>query len=60
MKQHLSYVINKVLTEATGTHFNLPGHSKNNMEFTIVEKVYGPALWNGEGETSHKKVQFIP
>ena len=37
-KKHLGYVRNKVLTQATGTDFNLPGYSKNNMEFTLAEK----------------------
>ena len=39
MFQHLGYVRNKLLNKATGQHFNLPGHSKNNMKFTILEKV---------------------
>ena len=37
--KHLGYVRNKVLTQATGTDFNLPGQRKNNMEFTLAEKV---------------------
>ena len=54
MKQHLGYVRNKVLTQATGTHFNLPGHSKNNMEFTIVEKVGSmDPLYGREREKLH-------
>ena len=39
MCQHLGYVRNKLLNKATGQHFNLPGHSKNDMKFTILEKV---------------------
>ena len=38
MCQHLSYVRNKTLSKATGEHFNLPGHDKNNMKFTILEE----------------------
>ena len=54
MKQHLGYVRNKVLTQATGTHFNLKGHSKNNMEFTIVEKVRSmDPLYGREREKLH-------
>ena len=39
MLQDLGYVRNKVLSKATGEHFNLPGHTKNNMTFTKIEKV---------------------
>ena len=39
MLQHLGYVRNKVLSKATGEHFNLPGHTKNNMTFTKIKKV---------------------
>ena len=37
--QHIGYVRNKVISRATGEHFNLPGHSSHNMKFTILEKV---------------------
>ena len=39
MCEHLGYVRNKVTSEAMGEHYNLPGHSKNYMRFTILEKV---------------------
>jgi hypothetical protein len=32
-------VRNKDLTEATGAHFNLPGHTITDMKVTIVEKI---------------------
>ena len=36
--EHRGY-INNQHTKATGEHFNLPGHSVNDMRFTILEKV---------------------
>ena len=39
MCEHLGYVRNKVISESMGEHYNLPGHSKNDMKFTIIEKV---------------------
>ena len=36
---HRGYVVNKHVDKATGAHFNLPGHSLNNMKFTILEQV---------------------
>ena len=30
---------NHKITMATGEHFNLPGHSFQNMKFTIIERV---------------------
>ena len=39
MYEHIGYVRNKILSRATGEHFNLPGHSTHNMKFTILEKV---------------------
>ena len=32
--QHLGYVKNNILTQATGSHFNLPGHDISNMTLT--------------------------
>ena len=37
--QHRGYVRNEKLDTATGTHFNLPGHSLSNMKVTILEKI---------------------
>ena len=37
--EHKRYVDNKITTQATGEHFNLPGHSRNNMKITIIEQV---------------------
>ena len=39
MYEHLGYARNKVTSEAMGEHYNLPGHSTNNMDLTIIEKV---------------------
>ena len=54
MCQHIGYVRNKVLTKATGEHFNLPGHDKSNMKFTILEKVRSTdPLYGREREKLH-------
>ena len=36
---HLGYARNQKTNQATGNHFNLPGHGPENMKFTIIEKV---------------------
>ena len=40
IKQHVGYVRNKKLDQATGEHFNLPGHSINDFSVTVVMKIY--------------------
>ena len=37
--EHRGYVNNKDESQATGEHFNLPGHSLSDMTITILEKV---------------------
>ena len=39
---HKGYITNKKINQATGAHFNLPGHSIDNLTVTIVEKVKKP------------------
>ena len=39
MKEHVDYVKRLFPTQATGQHFNMPGHSLSNMTITILEKV---------------------
>ena len=36
-KQHLGYVANNI--NATGIHFNSPGHSRSDMTISVLEKV---------------------
>ena len=38
--EHLGYVHNEHLNQATGWHFNLKGHSVSDMEISIVEKIH--------------------
>ena len=38
--EHKAYVANRQLSKATGAHFNLPGHSANEMKVSILEKVH--------------------
>ena len=37
--EHLGYVRNKRLDQATGAHFNLPGHKIDHMKFSVLEKI---------------------
>ena len=39
MDDHIGYVRNGKNNQATGAHFNLPGHSINDMKMSIIEKV---------------------
>ena len=41
--QHCGYVNNNV--EATGKHFNLPGHSKSYMNIKVVEQIHSKDTW---------------
>ena len=38
--EHQGYVKNKILSKATGQHFNLPGHSLSDMHITALEQVH--------------------
>ena len=38
MSDHVGYARSKKLDQATGWHFNQPGHSSANMKITILEK----------------------
>ena len=37
--EHLGYIRNKDLKQATGYHFNLKGHSQDNLRVIALEKV---------------------
>ena len=37
--EHRGYVNNRIESQATGSHFNLPGHSLANLKITILEQV---------------------
>ena len=37
--EHKSYVEDKKLSQATGFHFNLPGHSFKNVKIIVLERV---------------------
>ena len=51
---HKGYVQNQMMNQATGYHFNLQGHSLDNMKITIVEKVKKlDAAYRKERETFH-------
>ena len=39
ISEHLGHIRNKNITQATGYHFNLSGHSQDNFRVTLLEKV---------------------
>ena len=39
MAEHRGYITNQVINRATGSHFNLPGHSLADLKFTILEQL---------------------
>ena len=43
LKEHLGYVDRH--TDATGRHFNMPGHSKSDMLVTVLEKIHSRDVW---------------
>ena len=51
---HRGYVKNRILTQATGFHFNKPGHDISNMSITAIEKVKKiDSNYRKERETYH-------
>ena len=52
--EHKGYINNKILSQPTGQHFNLPGHSISNMKIAIIEKVKKPdTFYRKEREKYH-------
>ena len=48
---HRNYIVNQVVSTATGAHYNLPGHSLADMKVTILEQVrYNDELYREERE----------
>ena len=39
ISEHRGYIHNKVTSQATSNHFNLPGHSLSDMKVIVIEKV---------------------
>ena len=39
LSEHRGYVKNNIFSQATGHHFNQPGHDISNMTITAIEKV---------------------
>ena len=37
--EHKGYIVTKKLNQATGYHFNKPGHSLNDFKIFIIEKI---------------------
>ena len=52
---HRGYITNQVISRATGSHFNLPGHSLADLKFTILEQV----RYNDEDYRRKREIYFI-
>ena len=39
VQQHIEYVRNKIISQATGFDFRSPGHSLSDLKFTVLEQV---------------------
>ncbi len=60
LSNHVGYIRNKNLSQPTGKHFNLRGHSLSDMSFVILEKVYSEEVLlreEREGEPLHQALQ---
>ena len=54
ISEHVGYIRTKKLSEATGEHFNLKGHTLSHMKVTILEKVTSrDELYRKERESFH-------
>ena len=56
--EHLGYVRNKRLDQATGAHFNLPGHNIDQMTFSVLEKISNNNPQYRKARESHYIEQF--
>ena len=39
LSEHRAYIVNHMTSQATGCHFNLPGHSLSNLKIRAIEQV---------------------
>ena len=39
LAEYRGYVVNQVTTQATGAHFNKPGHSVENLRISVIEQI---------------------
>ena len=54
LADHRGYVVSKDTTQATGRHFNLPGHNLADMSITVVEQVRkNDIIYRKEREEKH-------
>ena len=54
IREHLGYVRNKNKKQAKGINFKLPGHSRDNLKVTVLEKVLSTdPLYRREREAFH-------
>ena len=56
--QHLGYIRNNNQKQATGRHFNLPGHKSSHMKISVLERVHRNDLRYREERESHWIEQF--
>ena len=58
MKEHTRYIKLKDLTQSTGRHFNLPGHSYLDFHCRVIHLLYGTPIRRDEKRTD-KEESFI-
>ena len=57
LDEQRGYINNQVLSQATGAHFNLPGHSLADLKATILEQVkYNDEEYSKERESYHIRI----
>jgi hypothetical protein len=55
LMEHLGYIRRKEINQPIGKHFNLPGHSQDNVGITILERVkVNNILYRQEREKKEK------
>ena len=59
INEHLGYIRNYDEEKATCKHFNLPGHSEDDLVFTVIEQCKSKDS-DYRREIPHYKVQYIP
>ena len=58
IRQHIGYINNGTLSQATGSHFNQPGHPVSDMKFTVIEQSRSQDLVCRKEREKYHIVQF--
>ena len=58
INEHRGYARNGITSNATGEHFNMPGHSESNMQFTVIEQPKQKDLFYRKEREQHHISKF--